>query len=145
MANVACLDNADTNVRFNEIYLGLFVMAGAAADQFGVMKASEFAIAYEKILARPGLQRLPRDGVPAGGFDGVEVQEEVGSRRRVVWFGVAIVARVFITKYIVASFVDGSAFMIRYFRSCSCSRNIVDRCCTFLSWPVRMMVIDHKS
>ena len=56
MANVACLDNADTNVRFNEIYLGLFVMAGAAADQFGVMKASEFAIAYEKILARPDIK-----------------------------------------------------------------------------------------
>lgn len=56
MANVACLDNADTNVRFNEVYLGLFVMAGAAADQFGVMKASEFAIAYEKILARPDIK-----------------------------------------------------------------------------------------
>ncbi len=59
-----------------------------------------------------------------------------------MWFGVAIVARVCITRYIVASFVDGSAFMIRYLRSCSCSRNIVDRCCTFLLWPVWMMVID---
>jgi hypothetical protein len=56
MANVACLDNADTNVRFNEIYLGLFVMVDAAADQFGAMKASEFAIAYEKILARPDIK-----------------------------------------------------------------------------------------
>ena len=56
MANVACLDNADTNVRFNEVYLGFFVMAGAAADQFGVMKASEFAIVYEKILARPDIK-----------------------------------------------------------------------------------------
>ena len=56
MANVACLDNADTNIRFNEIYLGLFVMAGTAADQFGVMKASEFAIVYEKILARPDIK-----------------------------------------------------------------------------------------
>lgn len=59
-----------------------------------------------------------------------------------MWFGVAIVARVCITRYIVASFVDGSAFMIRYFRSYSCSRNIVHRCCTFLLWPVWMMVID---
>jgi hypothetical protein len=58
MANVACLDNAHTNVRFNEIYLGLFVMVDAAADQFGpaVMKASEFAIVYEKILARPDIK-----------------------------------------------------------------------------------------
>lgn len=44
MANVACLDNADTNVRFNEIYLGLFVMTGAVADQFVVMKASELDV-----------------------------------------------------------------------------------------------------
>ena len=29
-------------------------------------------------LGPPGHQRLPRDGVPTGGFDGVEVQEEVG-------------------------------------------------------------------
>lgn len=56
MANVACVDNADTNVRFNEIYIGLLVMAGAAADQFGAMKPSEFAIAYEKILARPDIK-----------------------------------------------------------------------------------------
>ncbi|GFF36516.1 hypothetical protein IFM58399_04582 [Aspergillus lentulus] len=56
MANVACVDNAETNVRFNEIYLGLFVMVDAAADQFGAMKASEFAIAYEKILARPDIK-----------------------------------------------------------------------------------------
>ena len=54
MVNVACLDNADTNIRVNEIYLGFFVMADeAAADQYGVMKSTEFAIAYEKILARP--------------------------------------------------------------------------------------------
>ena len=56
LANVACLDNADTNVRFNEVYLGLFVMAGAAADQFGVMKSSEFATVYEKILSRPDIK-----------------------------------------------------------------------------------------
>ncbi|KAF2826801.1 NAD(P)-binding protein [Ophiobolus disseminans] len=56
LANVACLDNADTNVRFNEIYLGLFVIAGAAAEQFGAMEASEFAIVYEKILARPDIK-----------------------------------------------------------------------------------------
>jgi hypothetical protein len=56
MANVACLDNADTNVRFNEIYLGLFVMVDAAADQFGAMKASEFGIAYEKILESPDIK-----------------------------------------------------------------------------------------
>ncbi|CAI6336139.1 unnamed protein product [Periconia digitata] len=56
LANVACLENSNTNIRFNEIYLGLFVMAGAAAEQAGVMKASEFALAYEKLLARPDIK-----------------------------------------------------------------------------------------
>ena len=57
LANVACLDNAETNIRFNEIYLGLFVMADtAAAEQYGVMKSSEFAVTYEKILARPDIK-----------------------------------------------------------------------------------------
>jgi len=56
LANVACLNNADTNIRFNEVYLGLFVMAGAAAEQYGVMKSEEFAVSYEKILARPDIK-----------------------------------------------------------------------------------------
>jgi hypothetical protein len=56
---VTCLDNAGTNIRLNEIYLGLFVMAGDAADQYGMMKSSEFAIAYEKTLARPDIKDCP--------------------------------------------------------------------------------------
>ena len=56
LANVACLDNKKTNVRVNEIYLGLFVMAGAAAEEYGVMKSSDFGVAYEKILARPDIR-----------------------------------------------------------------------------------------
>ena len=56
LANVACLDNANTNVRFNEVYLGLFVMAGPEAEQYGVMKASEFAASYEAILARTDIK-----------------------------------------------------------------------------------------
>ncbi|KAA8645444.1 hypothetical protein EYZ11_010418 [Aspergillus tanneri] len=56
LANVACLDNADTNIRFNEIYLGWFVMASDAADPYGTMKSSAFAIAYERILALPDIK-----------------------------------------------------------------------------------------
>jgi hypothetical protein len=53
MANVACVDNKATNIRFNEVYLGLFVIADAAlAEQWGALKASEFAVTYEQILAR---------------------------------------------------------------------------------------------
>jgi len=57
LVNVACLENADTNVRVNEIYLGMFVMAdAAAAKQYGVMQSSDFAVTYEKILARPDIK-----------------------------------------------------------------------------------------
>ncbi|KAI9695811.1 MAG: hypothetical protein M1820_008404 [Bogoriella megaspora] len=56
MANVACLNNTNTNVRFNEIYLGLFVAAGAAGDQAGLIKSSDFAVTYEEILARPDIK-----------------------------------------------------------------------------------------
>lgn len=56
MANVACLDNVNTVVRFNEIYLGLFVMAGAEANQLDALNASEFAVSYEKVLARPDIK-----------------------------------------------------------------------------------------
>jgi hypothetical protein len=53
MANVACLKNADTNVRFNEVYICCSVdfdpgeENGVAAD----IKVSDFARVYEGILA----------------------------------------------------------------------------------------------
>lgn len=56
LGNVACLDNANTNVRFNEVYLGTFVMAGPEAEQYGVMKSLEFAASYEAILARTDIK-----------------------------------------------------------------------------------------
>jgi hypothetical protein len=57
MANVARLDNKDTNIRFNEVYLGLFVIADAAlAEQWGALTAAEFAGTYERILRRADLK-----------------------------------------------------------------------------------------
>lgn len=51
LANVACVDNRETNIRFNEVYLGLFVIADAVlAEQWGALKASEFAVTYRQIL-----------------------------------------------------------------------------------------------
>lgn len=48
MANVACIDNNKTTIRFNEVYLGLFVIAEAAlAEQLGALKMNEFAVNYE--------------------------------------------------------------------------------------------------
>jgi len=53
MANVARVDNQETNVRFSEVYLGMFVIADVAlAEQWGALKASEFAVTYEHILKR---------------------------------------------------------------------------------------------
>jgi hypothetical protein len=53
MANVARLDNKETNIRFNEVYLGLFVIADTAlAEQWGAVTAEEFAGTYERILRR---------------------------------------------------------------------------------------------
>lgn len=52
MANVACRDNADTNVRFNEVYLGCRVEVDESAVKTGAMKASDFARVYTNLLSR---------------------------------------------------------------------------------------------
>jgi len=53
MANVACRDNAETNVRFNEVYLACRVEVDSVAVKTGSMKASDFSRVYEEILSRP--------------------------------------------------------------------------------------------
>jgi hypothetical protein len=53
MANVACRDNAETNVRFNEVYLTTRVEVDSLAEQTGSMKASDFASVYTELLSRP--------------------------------------------------------------------------------------------
>ena len=53
MANVACRDNAETNIRFNEVYLALRVEVDSIAIQHGTMKASDFSIVYGKIFSHP--------------------------------------------------------------------------------------------
>ncbi|OKL59575.1 hypothetical protein UA08_05233 [Talaromyces atroroseus] len=52
MANVACRDNEQTNIRFNEVYLGLRVEVDESAEKTGFFKASHFAKNYQEILAR---------------------------------------------------------------------------------------------
>jgi hypothetical protein len=56
MANVACRDNAETNVRFNEVYLAARVEVDAVAEQSGSMKASDFSSVYEEVLSRPEIK-----------------------------------------------------------------------------------------
>lgn len=55
MATVACRELADTNIRFNEVFLNLRVDYDAVAKEKGggSMAASEFARHYEEILSRP--------------------------------------------------------------------------------------------
>jgi hypothetical protein len=56
MASVACRDNAETNVRFNEIYLACRVEVDSVALKTGSMKASDFSSVYEEILSRPEIK-----------------------------------------------------------------------------------------
>lgn len=50
MANVACRDLLETNIRFNEVYLGFRVEVDATAVPNGEVKASDFAKNYQKLL-----------------------------------------------------------------------------------------------
>ncbi|KAK8035890.1 hypothetical protein PG991_001963 [Apiospora marii] len=56
MATAASRENAETNVRFNEIYLAMRVEVDEDAKQHGVTSASEFAPVYEAILSRPEIR-----------------------------------------------------------------------------------------
>lgn len=52
MATAASRENAETNVRFNEIYLAMRVEVDEDARQHGVTTATEFAAVYEAIMSR---------------------------------------------------------------------------------------------
>jgi len=56
LANVACRDNKETNVRFNEVYLSLRVEVDESAEKTGFFKASTFAETFQEILTRPEIQ-----------------------------------------------------------------------------------------
>lgn len=85
LANVASRENADTSVRFNEVYLDYRVDYDLVCDETPTMgpggprrmRASEFARVYEKIL---------RDGTLKGGrvtVKGFEDLEELKWREKV--------------------------------------------------------------
>lgn len=59
MANVACRENANTNIRFNEVYLCYRVDFDAVCEEKGSdnrIKASDFALVYEGILANKDIR-----------------------------------------------------------------------------------------
>ena len=51
MLQSAYLETENTNVRVNELYLGLRVEVDESAAETGAQKSSNYAAAYEKILA----------------------------------------------------------------------------------------------
>ncbi|KAK0649238.1 hypothetical protein B0T16DRAFT_324338 [Cercophora newfieldiana] len=53
MSVAAARENAEGNVRFNEVYLSMRVEVDEDAAKHGVVSASEFAPVYELILASP--------------------------------------------------------------------------------------------
>ena len=58
LANVASLENAKTNIRFNEVYLCYRVDFDSVAEEKGAagrIKASDFARVYEGILANKNI------------------------------------------------------------------------------------------
>ncbi|KAG9522491.1 putative short-chain dehydrogenases/reductase, partial [Aureobasidium melanogenum] len=80
LANVACRDLENTNVRFNEVYLNLRVEVDESAKQTGFFKASDFAKNYQEILARPEI-RSARVSV----FDKKDFTQLVHKKKRVDW------------------------------------------------------------
>ncbi|KAL4925734.1 uncharacterized protein BDV17DRAFT_271229 [Aspergillus undulatus] len=56
MATAGARENAETNVRFNEVYLGFRVEVDEDATRNGTTSASNFAAVYEAILARPEIR-----------------------------------------------------------------------------------------
>ena len=56
MANVACRDNEETNVRFNEVYVNCRIEVDSTAVQNGTMKVSDFSTVYEEILSWPEIK-----------------------------------------------------------------------------------------
>jgi NAD(P)-dependent dehydrogenase (short-subunit alcohol dehydrogenase family) len=55
-ATAASRENAETNVRFNEVYLCFRVEEDEGAAQHGVTSASEFASVYERLLERTDIR-----------------------------------------------------------------------------------------
>jgi hypothetical protein len=56
LANVACRENTETNIRFNEVYLAFRVDYDSVAKEKGVTSSSEFGKHYEELLSRPEIR-----------------------------------------------------------------------------------------
>jgi hypothetical protein len=52
----AARELADTNIRFNEVFLGLRVLFDKVAEEYGVDKVSDFSKNYEFLLERPDVK-----------------------------------------------------------------------------------------
>ncbi|KAK6841308.1 hypothetical protein PG987_002168 [Apiospora arundinis] len=77
MATAASRENAETNVRFNEIYLAMRVEVDEEAKEHGVTTASEFAAVYEGILSRPEIRSSRVNVVDNGDIKDLKYETKV--------------------------------------------------------------------
>ena len=80
LANVACLENMKTNVRFNELYLSCRVEYDSnidAENAQGKIKASKFAQVYEKILQDENINGCRVRVITAADIDDVKFEKKL--------------------------------------------------------------------
>lgn len=80
LANVACRDLENTNIRFNEVYLNLRVEVDESAKRTGFFRATDFAANYQEILGCPEI-RSSRISI----FDKKDFTQLVHKKKRVDW------------------------------------------------------------
>lgn len=80
LANVACLENVKTNIRFNEVYLCYRVDFDSVAEKKGTadrIKASDFARVYEGILANKDIDACRVSVLGPGDVDDLKYRKKL--------------------------------------------------------------------
>lgn len=80
LANVACLENMKTNIRFNELYLRFRVEYDSNIDDQnpqGKVKASKFAEVYERILQDENINGCRVRAITAADIDDVKYEKKL--------------------------------------------------------------------
>ena len=78
MCYSACKSLADTNVRFNEIYLGRRVQVDSVAVQAGLMKSSTFGRVYTNIISNTEVKSCRIRVENEGDVDELRLERKAG-------------------------------------------------------------------
>jgi hypothetical protein len=87
MANVACLENEKTNIRFNEVYLSIRIEYDSACEEKGTggdwqrTKASDFARVQEGIWANEEIRACRVSVLSPADIDTLQYKKKLGG-----WF-----------------------------------------------------------